>query len=631
MASLDFRVKNGLVTGANNTTLGTAVTVLIGGNVGIGDTNPSYKLAVTGTLNTTGAMTQAGNQVLHAANYNSYTPTLTGTGASGTWGISISGTANSVIGNIRGTINGDITWTGGANILIAGESSFDVSGSGAFSIYEGSTASNWLNCVNGGNLNLVQNGKNVIVYGSRLYNDSSQQYVYQNSGNWAINAFNISQYPLNQSVLTTASPTFAGLTTTGNLVVAAGDLYSYRAGGATGVLFLNSAGSRYLYWDNSTYQMPGAELNVNGNRVLNAGNYNNYAVARVSTARNGVYKLFRNDSDSDYNVQTTWGGDRSGYWSLRGYSGDTYHAGCFVAYAGYADSAGSCPTATNATTVGGYGVSVGQAASTVVVRSSSGYSFFNYINSDTSNGENPGVSQVIVTNGSDGYYRKASIAHFTAYVQSNASGSWGINITGSANYASSAGGVAWTNVSGRPTALSSFSNDLGNYGGWITSAGSCNYANYAGYIAGSSFCYTTNGLSVGTSSNPYGAGYIVATNDVYAGYSDRRLKKDIKPIANALEKIKQISGITYKNNDIAAEYGYTDTSEQVGVLAQEIQKVLPQVVKPAPFDVDNEDGKVVSKSGENYLTVQYEKIIPLLIEAIKEQQLQIEELKSKVG
>jgi hypothetical protein len=48
----------------------------------------------------------------------------------------------------------------------------------------------------------------------------------------------------------------------------------------------------------------------------------------------------------------------------------------------------------------------------------------------------------------------------------NASGTWGINVTGSA------GSVAWTNVSSRPTALSQFSNDLGNYGGWITSSGS---------------------------------------------------------------------------------------------------------------------------------------------------------------
>jgi hypothetical protein len=59
--------------------------------------------------------------------------------------------------------------------------------------------------------------------------------------------------------------------------------------------------------------------------------------------------------------------------------------------------------------------------------------------------------------------------------------------------------------------------------------------------------------------------------------------------------------------------------------------VLPQTIKPAPFDWQCIDGVWKSVSGENYMTVQYEKLIPLLIEAIKEQQEQIEELKRKVG
>jgi hypothetical protein len=66
-------------------------------------------------------------------------------------------------------------------------------------------------------------------------------------------------------------------------------------------------------------------------------------VVRTSAGRPGVTKLYRNDSDDGYNVQTTYSVDRTGYWSLRGYSNDTYHAGVFVAYAGYADCAGSAP------------------------------------------------------------------------------------------------------------------------------------------------------------------------------------------------------------------------------------------------------------------------------------------------
>ena len=71
----------------------------------------------------------------------------------------------------------------------------------------------------------------------------------------------------------------------------------------------------------------------------------------------------------------------------------------------------------------------------------------------------------------------------------------------------------------------------------------------------------------------------------------------------------------------------------MGVSAQELQKVLPEAVKPAPFDL-GENNKSIS--GENYLTVQYEKIVPLLVESIKElkylvdyQAYEIEDLKAQ--
>ena len=59
----------------------------------------------------------------------------------------------------------------------------------------------------------------------------------------------------------------------------------------------------------------------------------------TSSARPGPYRLYRNDDNSAYNVQTTWSANRSGYWSLRGYNGDTYHAGCWVNWAGEASTA----------------------------------------------------------------------------------------------------------------------------------------------------------------------------------------------------------------------------------------------------------------------------------------------------
>jgi hypothetical protein len=124
------------------------------------------------------------------------------------------------------------------------------------------------------------------------------------------------------------------------------------------------------------------------------------------------------------------------------------------------------------------------------------------------------------------------------------------------------------------------------------------------------------------------SGAITATDDITAFSSDARLKGDIQIIADALSKVKLITGITYRHNDLAKSFGYTDESRFAGVLAQEVEAVLPEVVVPAPFDVAN-DG--TSKSGENYKTVKYEKIVPLLIEAIKELTAKVEMLESRVN
>jgi hypothetical protein len=132
--------------------------------------------------------------------------------------------------------------------------------------------------------------------------------------------------------------------------------------------------------------------------------------------------------------------------------------------------------------------------------------------------------------------------------------------------------------------------------------------------------------ALGVNVNPNAtAGRIDASNDVVAYSSDKRLKTNIKPIENSLDKVLSLKGFTYNWNELAKEVANFNTEESlVGVFAQEIKDVLPEAVKLAPFDNDGNDN---SKSGENYLTVQYEKIVPLLIEAIKEQQNQINELK----
>jgi glutamate-1-semialdehyde aminotransferase len=140
-----------------------------------------------------------------------------------------------------------------------------------------------------------------------------------------------------------------------------------------------------------------------------------------------------------------------------------------------------------------------------------------------------------------------------------------------------------------------------------------------------------NSLGVGTAGSAT-AGEIRATNAITSFYSDERLKENITEIDNAIEKVMSLRGVTYNANQLAESFGYANKEEQVGVIAQDVEKVLPQIVKPAPFDIISlQEGIEISRSGENYKTVQYEKLVPLLIQANKEQQVMIEELQKKVG
>ena len=123
-------------------------------------------------------------------------------------------------------------------------------------------------------------------------------------------------------------------------------------------------------------------------------------------------------------------------------------------------------------------------------------------------------------------------------------------------------------------------------------------------------------------------GRIDAGNDIVAYSSDKRLKENIKLIEKPLDKLDKLSGFTFNWNEKAEEVaGFDREQSMVGVFAQDVESVLPQAVKRAPFDNDGKDG---SLSGENYLTVQYEKLVPLLIESIKELKAEIEELKRRL-
>jgi regulator of RNase E activity RraB len=111
-----------------------------------------------------------------------------------------------------------------------------------------------------------------------------------------------------------------------------------------------------------------------------------------------------------------------------------------------------------------------------------------------------------------------------------------------------------------------------------------------------------------------------------------RLKTKTRDVESALDKVSSLSGFYYVENDLAKELGYNNDKEQIALSAQEVQAVLPEAVGLAAIDMETgENGEVVSKSGEEYLTVDYTRLVPLLVEAIKEQQQQIKALQETIN
>ena len=111
------------------------------------------------------------------------------------------------------------------------------------------------------------------------------------------------------------------------------------------------------------------------------------------------------------------------------------------------------------------------------------------------------------------------------------------------------------------------------------------------------------------------AATITATGSITAYFSDDRLKTRKGNIQNALAKVETLNGFHYEANETAQDLGY-EAKPEIGVSAQEVQAVLPEVVVPAPID-------------EKYLTIHYDRMVPLLIEAIKELSAKVKELESK--
>lgn len=177
----------------------------------------------------------------------------------------------------------------------------------------------------------------------------------------------------------------------------------------------------------------------------------------------------------------------------------------------------------------------------------------------------------------------------------------------------STGALTATSFSGSGANLTSVVNSITGTSNQITASASTGAVTLSlpqSIATGSSVQFGSFGVGTAASGT---TGEIRATNNITAYYSDDRMKTNLGNIPNALDKLKTLNGFYYEANEVAQAMGY-EVKKEVGVSAQQVQAIMPEVVAPAPIN-------------ENYLTVRYERLVPLLIEAIKELEAQVAQLR----
>lgn len=203
-------------------------------------------------------------------------------------------------------------------------------------------------------------------------------------------------------------------------------------------------------------------------------------------------------------------------------------------------------------------------------------------------------------------------------------------LSGNASTASSAAALSsttWQRITGSAP-------DYGSYGSIGVSGTNSGYAgvSFSGVSGTLMMSAAASGFYYSNSTwRAYwdGSGNQLNTGNVTAYSSDARLKKNVLEIPNALDQIRKIRGVSYDwDLEECNKWNFFPPEHDIGVIAQEVQAVQPYAVKYAPFDRDPlDEGK--SKSGKDYLTVQYEKLVPLLIQAVKELEAKVAALEAK--
>jgi hypothetical protein len=257
-------------------------------------------------------------------------------------------------------------------------------------------------------------------------------------------------------------------------------------------------------------------------------------------------------------------------------------------------------------------------ASTIVARDSNGSFTANVVTAGAVSGNGIALTAINASNVTSGTLAVGQGGTGQTSLTSNnvvlGNGSSAVQLVapGTANNVLTSNGSTWISAAGGGGGVSSITGTANQI---IASSSTGAITLSTPQAIGTSSSVQFGSFGVGTAASGT-TGEIRATNNITAFYSDERLKTKIGNIDNALNKVIQIETMVYHANEIAVALGYDASIVEVGVTAQSVQKVQPEVVVPAPID-------------DKYLTVRYEKLIPLLIEAIKELKAEIDALKAR--
>ena len=389
---------------------------------------------------------------------------------------------------------------------------------------------------------------------------------------------------------------------------------------------LNVIGSNWGSGFFDTWGSPANGPGASGHYVgMQAFHYNNSDSSRF----HGWQMACAQEADNRWFWRSAWDSPRS--WVEMIHSGNIGSQSVnYAASAGSASSASSASSATIASTVtvnSGNGSAswypilwhsgnnVYSSSGTAEIYPAGGYGRFQYIN--TTDNDESGITRFVIKNG-DSYHRSATTTVAADIIRGVASGTWSIT----AARANRANGNFYIDDNYGNTVVGVYTSTrfqgvwaMGDSYKLAADGTSC--ANHYGIAwshpnaGGEAANLTNHGMLVQNVGRTWTAisDTIWCIGDIIA-YSDAKVKANIEVIDNPLERLSKVRGVTFTRTDLA-----DPTKRYTGVIAQEMREALPEAV---------------SENANGELSVSYGNTVSLLIESIKAQQVQIEELKAEV-